>query len=184
MKSHFEGSKRNFLNKNKKTGEVLNYKDLNFLESDDIFIIMSQKDKDFFIENLTKDAYFLKEHNIMDYSLLFTIAEQSFANTVAKNSYKYWRAVRSCAEFKEEAWSFALIDYLQEFNKFKYLESRYKELLNYKNSYYVSCINPKTYAERFLNFMNSITCALLSKEASSAAKSKKPNKDFSFFKEK
>ena len=168
MKSHFEGSKKNLRNLKKKNEEVFNYKDVNFLESDDIFIIMSQKDKDFFIENLTKDAYFLKEHNIMDYSLLFTIAEESFPPQTAsqkKNTYKSWRAVKSCPEFKQESWSFAIIDYLQEFNKFKFLESRYKELLNYKNSYYVSCINPKTYAERFINFMNSITCALTNKEA-------------------
>lgn len=157
MKSHFEGG-------NKKSEEAHNYKDLNFLESEDIFIILKQKDKDFFIENLTKDAYFLKQHNIMDYSLLFVIAEDSGLGEVStKNSYRYWRTMKSCIEFKEEKWSFAIIDYLQEFNKFKYLESRYKELLNYKHSYYVSCINPKTYAERFINFMNSITCSLLEK---------------------
>jgi len=164
MKSHFEGSKKDLKKKiqNEEKKEIANYKDVNFLESDDLFIIMGNKDKDFFIENLRKDAYFLTKHNIMDYSLLFVIAEeneQKQANN--KNSYKLWRSLKSCPEFKTEIWSFALIDYLQEFNKFKYLESRYKELLNYKNSYYVSCINPKTYSERFINFMNSITCSLM-----------------------
>ena len=164
IKSHFEGSRRN-LNKKKKSEkeEISNFKDLNFLESDDLFIIMTNKDKENFIENLRKDAYFLKNHNIMDYSLLYVIADDNaeMKEVINKNSYKVWRSLKSCPEFKSEVWSFAIIDYLQEFNKFKYLESRYKELMNYKNSYYVSCINPKTYSERFINFMNSIMCSLM-----------------------
>lgn len=164
IKSHFEGSRRNLPKKKKpEKEEISNFKDLNFLESDDLFIIMTNKDKESFIENLRKDAYFLKEHNIMDYSLLYVIAEDNAEKKEGNNkhSYKFWRSLKSCPEFKSEVWSFAIIDYLQEFNKFKYLESRYKELMNYKNSYYVSCINPKTYSERFINFMNSIMCSLM-----------------------
>jgi len=160
LKTHFENIDRN-KNKKSQNEEILNYKDLNFLESDDLFIIMENKDKEFFIENLSKDAYFLKKHNIMDYSLLFVIAKDDKKNRlICKNSYKFWRSMKSCQQFNNEIWSFSIIDYLQLFNKFKYLESRYKELVNYKSSYYVSCINPKTYSERFINFINSITCSL------------------------
>ena len=161
-KSHFEESHKDLKKAQNET--VKNYKDMNFLESDDLFIIMESKDKEFFIENLRKDAYFLKNHNIMDYSLLFVIADDEDQSTkgISRNTYKFWRNLKSPPKFKNEIWSFAIIDYLQQFNKFKYLESRYKELVNYKNSYYVSCINPKTYSERFINFMNSITCSLFS----------------------
>lgn len=160
-RSHFEGSKKNPLGKIEVDNEeIVNYKDLNFLEGEDLFIIMEGKDKEFFIENLRKDAYFLKKHNIMDYSLLFVIANDKKNINGPKNSYKRWRLIKSCPQFKKEIWSFSIIDYLQEFHSFKYLESRYKELLNYRNSYYVSCINPDTYSERFINFINSITCSL------------------------
>lgn len=166
-KSHFKNSSKDLKKTLKKPPtdekkEVCNYKDVNFLESEDLFIIMPNKARENFMENLRKDAYFLKEHNIMDYSFLYVIAdEEKNTDWPSKNSYKQWRSVKSCAEFKKEIWSFAIIDYLQEFNKAKYLEARIKELLNYKHSYFVSCINPKTYAERFINFMNSITCSLI-----------------------
>lgn len=140
----------------------LSFKDLNFLESDDLFIMIQQNIKESLIDNISKDAYFLKSNNIMDYSLLYVIGEGRFSRIKKQcNGYRKWRYFLSDENFKDEVWSFAIIDYLQKFNKLKFLEYKYKEILNHKNSYYVSCIDPTTYADRFINFMNSITCSIV-----------------------
>jgi hypothetical protein len=157
-----EGSVKSAPEKKKK---VKTYKDINFLESDDLFIMMEHKKKEQLLESLNKDVIFLKNNKIMDYSFLFAISEYPSGDTRAYDlmNYKYekefkdWRKIKSN---DNEVWSFAIIDYLQLFNTYKYLEYRYKALIYYKKSYYVSCIDPTTYANRFSTFMTSIFCSV------------------------
>jgi len=46
-----------------------------------------------------------------------------------------------------------IIDYLQWFNKFKYIESKYKSIVYFKNAKFVSAVDPVSYSNRFINFM-------------------------------
>lgn len=47
----------------------------------------------------------------------------------------------------------AIIDYLQEFNTNKKIESNFKILVLHRDKRLISAVNPKLYATRFLNFM-------------------------------
>ena len=49
----------------------------------------------------------------------------------------------------------AIIDYFQIFNFFKYMESRLKNNFHKKNT--ISCVDPTTYSERFIKYINMLT---------------------------
>ena len=54
------------------------------------------------------------------------------------------------------AYILAIIDYFQMFNFYKYVESTLKtKFANHKES--ISCVDPKTYSNRFINYINKLT---------------------------
>ena len=53
------------------------------------------------------------------------------------------------------AYIIAIIDYFQIFNFFKYMESRLKNNFHKKNT--ISCVDPVTYSERFINYITMLT---------------------------
>ena len=53
------------------------------------------------------------------------------------------------------AYIISIIDYFQIFNFFKYMESHIKNISHKKNT--VSCVDPKTYSERFIKYINVLT---------------------------
>ena len=55
------------------------------------------------------------------------------------------------------AYILSIIDYLQIFNFFKYLESELKTKLKKDGKKIVSCVDPKTYSDRFINYIIDVT---------------------------
>ena len=55
------------------------------------------------------------------------------------------------------AYILAIIDYLQLFNFFKYLESELKTKFRKNGKKIISCIEPKAYSDRFINYIIDIT---------------------------
>ena len=53
------------------------------------------------------------------------------------------------------AYIISIIDYFQIFNFFKYMESHIKNISHKKNT--VSCVDPVTYSDRFINYINVLT---------------------------
>ena len=54
------------------------------------------------------------------------------------------------------AYILAIIDYFQMFNFYKYVESGLKTKFS-KNAAGVSCVDPKTYSERFIKYFERMT---------------------------
>ena len=55
------------------------------------------------------------------------------------------------------AYILTIIDYLQLFNFFKYLESELKTKFRKNGKKIISCIEPKAYSDRFINYIIDIT---------------------------
>ena len=57
------------------------------------------------------------------------------------------------------AYIISIIDYFQLFNFFKYIESNLKTkfLFQKKNKNEISCVDPKSYSDRFIKYINSLT---------------------------
>ena len=55
------------------------------------------------------------------------------------------------------AYIISIIDYLQLFNFFKYLESELKTKFRKNGKKIISCVDPKTYSDRFINYVIDIT---------------------------
>ena len=55
------------------------------------------------------------------------------------------------------AYILSIIDYLQIFNFFKYLEMELKTKFKKDGKSIVSCVDPKTYSDRFINYIISVT---------------------------
>lgn len=51
------------------------FKDINYFKSPDCFLFLSKESKLRLIDDITKDIDMLKQHNIMDYSLLLGVAK-------------------------------------------------------------------------------------------------------------
>jgi hypothetical protein len=138
---------------------------------------LEEQDKEHLIEILSRDVEVFKKHNIMDYSLLLGVTfnpdiplkdreelmdpssrvkeyyhDHNFINDLRlkyKNNRNVW--VSSKGIF---IYYFAVIDYLQAFDKWKKLENRFKTWRHGKKGIKeVSAIDPSPYAARFLNFM-------------------------------
>lgn len=132
-------------------------KDQDFLQSEDMNIILESSQQESLNENLQKDVNFLGKLNLMDYSFLFGVAVNLKMGSMAgeiqrKLKFKKWRKVYSTVH--REHFSFGIIDYLQVFSYRKYVESVLKSM-RYKEKEY-SCVEPSVYASRFLNFIGRI----------------------------
>jgi len=55
------------------------------------------------------------------------------------------------------AYILSIIDYLQLFNFFKYIESELKTKFRKNGKKIISCVDPKTYSDRFINYIIDIT---------------------------
>lgn len=131
-------------------------KDQDFLQSEDVNIVLGEREQEKLNKLLQKDVAFLTKLKLMDYSLLLGIAEGKKLpnqNSIeGEPRFKKWRKVYS--EAQGQYFSFGIIDYLQIFNYAKYVESTLKSM-RYKEKQY-SCVEPSVYASRFLNFIGGI----------------------------
>lgn len=92
------------------------------------------------------DVQLLRQHNIMDYSLLVAIATQDEEEEASIYMYEGVGKERNCVYY------IGLIDFLQVYNRRKRLESFSKQLRGSKAAH-ISAINSDDYAARFLAFL-------------------------------
>ena len=86
-----------------------------------------------FFEHIATDVAFLSKQGLMDYSLLMGIGVE------------------------HGVYISSIIDYTQHYNWKKKLEYLFRSILNPLKSKQYSCINPKKYSRRFMNFIFGIT---------------------------
>ena len=132
-------------------------KDNNFGESK-IFINNAIKVKN----QMKKDTRFLKENNLMDYSLLLCMRDKP----VKEKDWKVWGKGKFCCDIKGPGPSkrspinlnIGIIDILQKYNKKKFFESVFKTKRHifHREKSEVSAINSSSYKKRFDDFMDEI----------------------------
>ena len=106
------------------------------------------KDKDIaeIHKSLKADCEYLCQNDLMDYSILIGI-EKIKDKRVSNKVYKTY-----LSENGKFVYHISIIDYLQKYNFAKKSENFIKvNLLRQEN---LSCIDPKSYAHRFLRFMS------------------------------
>ena len=72
------------------------------------------------------------------------------------NNAKYYKQYVYPSLVPGQAYILAIIDYFQMFNFYKYVESTLKTRFG-KEKDKISCVDPKTYSKRFINYFNSLT---------------------------
>jgi len=108
-----------------------------------------------FFDQIAKDAKFLADLTIIDFSLLVGLHsfvagdEHRFHND---NKWQYGILSRD----ESEIYFMGIIDILQHFNWIKKLESFYKADILRRPRSQISCIPPSQYAERFVDMMRGI----------------------------
>ena len=183
-------------------------KDLNFNEIE-LGIMIDQQSINQLREAAKKDSEFLKENELMDYSLFLvkiTLSKEEsidiFGDKILElqeaNSKKFTDSINnddqqeSCLEkaptnvfeikksnivfgvgeihdikcyrqhifpslTQGQGYIIGIIDYFQYFNFYKTLESRWKTSLRKNGKKIISCVNPKEYSARFINYVEQLT---------------------------
>lgn len=162
----------------KKYGGIL--KDLDFAS-----FILSQSSLHSLAEQLQKDTQFLQDHSIMDYSLLVGVVPVSSAeireeelmnrdlqesadtpdgtNQLARSTFhsslrRGFPATYEDGSRYPEDYFLGIIDILQPYNVRKQVETALKRIQDHKEN--ISCVDPSTYAQRFLQFITDNTSSI------------------------
>jgi hypothetical protein len=157
-----KGSKQNRENKSSQIDPNICRKDLNFDKEIGQLDITETKR---FIDNIKYDTEFFEDLNIMDYSLLLLRLE--FTNETYKNyemfvnspDYENYRRYIFVSKSKKlVVYVLMIIDYLQVYHFFKFLENNIKVHIIERPENYdeISCVDPVTYSKRFYKYMNKI----------------------------
>ncbi len=98
---------------------------------------------------IQKDAVFLKQMNLIDYSLLVV----RIIWKEPPDDDNFWGKLQRIPHLEnlDEYYHIGIIDYLQKWDFQKKSESWWKKVLGKKD---ISAINPKNYCQRFLQFMD------------------------------
>ena len=131
-------------------------------ESEDVFgSTISQRQNEDFIQ-LMKEP----NNNIenIDNNININKANENKQRDWRFQSYRGIGKIHDVANYRQylfpsltqgTAYIIAIIDYFQIFNFFKYMESRLKNNFHKKNT--ISCVDPVTYSERFINYITMLT---------------------------
>lgn len=92
------------------------------------------------------DCEFLRSKGLMDYSLYLTVEKVLSANKLSPNRNRIYSYDGT------ELYHIGIIDYLQEWNLFKKVESKWKTLWTL-NGIEISCVEPNSYKSRFCEFV-------------------------------
>ncbi|CAD8064266.1 unnamed protein product [Paramecium sonneborni] len=146
-------------NQNKQVQDnAIALKDLDFLSRKDNLNLEPQ-DQKLLIKTIIEDCSFLKDNNIIDYSLLVgyhkrDINRSSIYGQQIYNSSHPFESFEGGILSMDKQWIYfiGIIDILTLFNTKKYLEYGLKSTLISND---ISCIPPARYAERFANFIAS-----------------------------
>lgn len=158
-----KGSKQNRENRSLTIDPNICRKDLNF---DKEIGHLDLIDKSRFIDNIKYDTEFFEDLNIMDYSLLLLRLEfnndtyKHYERFVNSSDYEnYRRYIFPSKSKKLVVYVLMIIDYLQVYHFFKFLENNIKVHIieRPENDDDISCVDPVTYANRFNKYMNRIT---------------------------
>jgi 1-phosphatidylinositol-4-phosphate 5-kinase len=134
-------------------------KDVNFMNEEKILKII---DKNKFLENITKDAEFFEDFNLMDYSLLLIkldFKEESISEFIKfKESRDYEFYSRHIYHSKQDSNIFYvcfIIDFFQEYNLRKKMENNFKNLIIERQgkSDLISCVPSDVYSSRFIEYL-------------------------------
>jgi len=121
----------------------LSYKDLDFVKRVGKIKLGADRSREFMAQ-LRRDCEFLCKHDILDYSLLLGISTSSL------EGYSKHKLATSDGV---TTYFTGIIDMLTQFNSKKRAEYFFKFFV-YKDE--MSCVPPNLYAERFLNFIESV----------------------------
>ena len=79
----------------------------------------------------------------------------------SNGKYKYYKIYLFPGLNARTAYIISIIDYLQSYNFYKFVEYEYKTTFGNSgktdNQGGISCVNPKLYSERFINYVNNLT---------------------------
>ena len=114
-----------------------------------IKIKVNESDKELILNQILKDAEFLCTMEIMDYSLLIVIHHFDYLEH-DKQCHTYNSFVSFDRQF---IYTFGIIDFLTVYNLKKKFENFIKSPLL---GHGISCVPPKQYAERFVNYIKTI----------------------------
>ena len=122
-----------------------------------------------FALQLTQDAKFLKDHNIMDYSLLLGVhsirSDEEHAKFLSSydpedlnrigSAWERYNGGLLAHDYKgtplNEVYYIGIIDVLQRYNLKKEFETIFKSVAAQKSQ--ISAVDPRLYAGRFVDFM-------------------------------
>ena len=161
--------------KDKNLKPTATLKDINLLNlrKEKMIMRFRPEDQEDIMKNIERDSEILRQHNIMDYSLLLAIEKNEYYNTLkgAMSKGGPASALSEDSEFNKELmkkfektrhtflsksgkfiYHLAIIDYLQDYNLEKYLENMLKTVIN-KDGAQISAIPPNPYCKRFVKFM-------------------------------
>lgn len=118
-------------------------------------LALKDEDRVTLLSQLTSDATFLSNLNIMDYSLLLGIYHLDEGSTQDFELDTHFNILESSDG--DRLFFFGVIDILQSYNKKKKLERCFKTCFLCKDGKGISAINPKDYKKRFLEFIQNIS---------------------------
>lgn len=122
--------------------------------------------KDHFVHNVKRDAEFFEDLNLMDYSLLIFKIELNdralaeLSEFLDSKEYTYYKKhFFPSSENNNVFYVCSIIDYLQDFNFFKKMESNIKNFIieRPEKQDLISCVPADIYASRFIKFIEKIT---------------------------
>lgn len=111
---------------------------------------------------LGQDAKFLGQMGLMDYSLLLVVEERTAKGIKATRTLEDPATCHNkiLSQDKKLIYHIGVIDYLQNWNYVKRIENLYKTRILQRDPYQIAAIEPKKYARRFTNFLNSKALAI------------------------
>ena len=137
-------------------------KDINFMEMQAdlkrMLVECTQEKKLEILDILRKDSMFLREHSIMDYSLLLAIEDapgQSERTSLNVRNYRVNETRNKIGNLH-----IGVIDYLQAFNFSKKSETWCKTNVLGKKKQGLSSVPPDIYQARFVKFMRETVFAM------------------------
>ena len=108
-------------------------------------------DQSFLNMIIKKDSDFLCQQGVMDYSLLINVEMADLKKSI-KAGGRLYKNNFFISQDGLEYYHVGIIDFLQKYDFGKKTEHFFLTYFSNKNPQLISCVDPKTYANRFNNF--------------------------------
>ena len=130
--------------------------------------LSKEEAKDIFGENIIDDQIAASNDILLDGKMNNDINTDNINNEIIKKNYSvkglgklhdinYFKPYLYPSINPGTAYILSIIDYLQLFNFFKYIESELKTKFRKNGKQIISCVDPQTYSDRFINYIINIT---------------------------